>query len=325
MQAHAANGAVQSGHVGDDDVQHGLARSLDTELGLSTNQGGADIEIVAGLVARQPPGTIDREERKDELLELSRVKDGERDAASREQHTSTVTVRAEGAQLAIIAAVDLEALETLGGVVQDRRSGHEAQGTVGLDLGGTPASSGSPGSSEHVVSADGMLGGIGDGLIGDFTGVLCEVVGELGGIKGSRDNVIGGRLGGLSGLLDLDVGGRQVDILSWDSGGSHCCGREANWSKVNVMFWEQSFLGSAKRREEVFICGIGEARNLEEYPAGWWVKAMENDSNGAEEEKKNLVACCTWEGEDEVGGDSETETPYRRAGLDLSGAGELVR
>lgn len=224
MQTHAANGAVQSGHVRDDDVQHGLAGSLDAELGLGANQGGTDVEVVAGLFLGQPPGSINREQREDELLELSRVKDGQRDAAGREQHAGTVAVRAEGAQLSIIAAVDLEALEALGGVVQHRGSGHEAQGTVGLDLGGSPASSSSPGGREHVVSADGVLAGIGDGLIGDLTRVLGEVVGELGGIEGSRQDVVGGGLGGLGGLLDLDVGGCQVDILGWDSGGGHCCG-----------------------------------------------------------------------------------------------------
>lgn len=50
MQTHAANGAVQSGHVRDDDVQHGLAGSLDTELGLGANQGGTDVEVVATLL-----------------------------------------------------------------------------------------------------------------------------------------------------------------------------------------------------------------------------------------------------------------------------------
>lgn len=221
VQTHAAGRAVELGHVGDDDVQHGLARSLDTELGLGANQSGTDVQIAAGLATGQPPGAIDREEGHDELLELGRVKERQGDAARREVHAGTVAVGTEDAQLSVVATVGLEALEALGGVVQNRGRGHEAQGAVGLDLGSGPASGSSPGGSEHVVSADGLVQGVGDILGEDGTRGLGEVVDELGGIEGSRRDAVAG-LGRLGSLLDLDGGSRQVDILAGDSRGSHC-------------------------------------------------------------------------------------------------------
>lgn len=165
VQAHAARGAVELGHVGDDDVQHGLTRSLDTELGLGSDQSGTDVQVAARLVAGHPAGTVDGQQGNDELLQLGRLKQRQGDTAGRQVHTGTVAVGTEDAQLSIVTTVGLEALEALGGIVEDRSSGHEAQGTVGLELGSGPALGGSPVDGDHVVGADGGRKGVGSSII----------------------------------------------------------------------------------------------------------------------------------------------------------------
>lgn len=217
VQAHTTGGAVHAGHVGDDDVEHGLLGGLDAELGLSADEGRAEVEEVAGLVARQPAGTVDLEKSHDQLLKLGRGKGRQGDAAGGHVHAGAVAVGAEDAQAAVVAAEDLEALEALGSIVQAGCSGHEAEGSVGLQLGGGPALGGRPVGENHVVGGNGLSASVGDGLIRDLAWVLGVGVGDLGGVElGEVGSLLSGN------LLALNGRGREVDVLILDGGGRHC-------------------------------------------------------------------------------------------------------
>lgn len=220
VKSHSTGGSVQAGHEGDNDVEEGGLGSSNAELRSGANDGRSDVQEVSRLVLGEPLGTIDGKKGDHELLDLGGLEDGEGDSAGRHSETSSVAVRTEDAELAIVTAVDLETLEALGSVVQDRGGGHEAQRTVGLELGSSPAGGLVPGSEDHVVGGDGLVAGVGRGLIGDGAGVLGVGVGELGGVEGRLVGLAVGD-GRLSGLLLVDGGGRQVDVLGLDSGGSH--------------------------------------------------------------------------------------------------------
>ena len=217
VQAHTTGRSIHARHESDDDVEKGLLGSLNTELALGANQGRTDVQEVAGLVAGQPLGAINRQQRNHQLLNLGRREDRQRDTAGRHAEALHVAAGAEDAQLAIVATVDLEALETLGSVVQTRSGRHEAQWAVGLELGSGPALSGRPGGGHHVVGGDGLEAGVGGGFIGDGTRVLGEGDGELGGVE-----VVLGRSLGAIGVFALDGGSGQVDILLGNGGGRHC-------------------------------------------------------------------------------------------------------
>lgn len=77
VQAHAAGRVVHLGHEGDDDVEEGLAGALDAELGLSADEGRAEVEIGAGALLGEPLGAVDFEEGDDELLKLGGREGGE--------------------------------------------------------------------------------------------------------------------------------------------------------------------------------------------------------------------------------------------------------
>lgn len=92
--------------------------------------------------------------------------------------------------------------------------GHEAQGSVGLQLGGGPALVGGPANGEHVVGGDGLGAGVGDGFVGDAARRLGQRVGELGGVELSNGGLLG------AGILALDGGG-DVGRLGLNGGGRH--------------------------------------------------------------------------------------------------------
>lgn len=220
VKSHSTSGSIQAGHEGDNDVEEGGLGSRNTELRSGTNNSRSDVQEVSRLILGEPLGTIDGKKGDHELLDLGGLEDGEGDSAGRHSETSSVAVRTEDAELAIVTTVGLETLEALGSVVQDRGGGHEAQRTVGLELGSSPAGGLVPGSENHVVGGDGLVAGVGSGLIGDGTRVLGVGVGELGGVEGS---LVGLAVddGRLSGLLLVNGGSRQVDVLGFDSRGSH--------------------------------------------------------------------------------------------------------
>lgn len=230
VELHAADGRVHDGHVGADDVEHGLGRCLNAELGLGSDHGRAEVKEGAGALAGQPLWAIDSHEGGDELLEFGGREGGQGDAGGGHEHALAVAVGAEQAKLAVEAAEDLETLEAFGGVVKDGGSRHERDGTVGLQFRGGPASADLPGGSDHVVGGDGLGTGIGGGGIGDGTRVLGAGVSELGGVE-----LLVGGLGAVGSLavgngleLVLNGGGSQIDILvamvqtGGDGAGSHC-------------------------------------------------------------------------------------------------------
>lgn len=242
VKSHSAGGSIQTGHESDNDVEEGGLGSSNAELRSGANDGRSDVQEVARLVLGEPLGAIDGKKGDHELLDLGGLEDGEGDSAGRHSETSSVAVRTEDAELAIVTAVDLETLEALGSVVQDRGGRHEAQRTVGLELGSSPAGGLVPGSEDHVVGGDGLVAGVGRGLIGDGAGVLGVGVGELGGVQGSLVGLAVGD-GRLSGLLLVDGGGRQVDVLGLDSGGSH--GDRAigcNWVESRCCWGEEEMM-----------------------------------------------------------------------------------
>jgi len=60
---------------------------------------------------------------------------------------------AEEAQLAVVAAVEFQAFEALGCVVEGGGGGGEGEGAVGEEGGGRPAGGEAPGAGYHVVGA----------------------------------------------------------------------------------------------------------------------------------------------------------------------------
>ena len=214
VEAHATDGGVHARHEGDDDIEHGFLGCLDAESGLRADHGGTEVEEATGAVLGQPAWTVDAEKSNHELLELLGLKDGEGDASGGHAHTSGVLARTEDTKLAIVATEDFETLEALCGVVKNGSGGHEAQRTVGLELGSGPASGLGPVGGDHVVGADCLEAGVGGGFIGDVAWGLGEGVGEVGGVEGGDG---GGAIGGCgSDFLALDGGGGQVDVLPFD-------------------------------------------------------------------------------------------------------------
>ena len=97
-----------------------------------------------------------------------------------------ITIRPEQPQLPIVAAVGLHALEALGGIVQTRRGGRDAQVLEGTQFGGVPAMVDGPADRDHVVGAVRVAeffwtAGFGDGAeggcIGRFDGGGVQVCG----------------------------------------------------------------------------------------------------------------------------------------------------
>lgn len=101
-------------------------------------------------------GTVDLQQLGDKLLHFIGLKSGQRGPLRTGVQTLAVAIRAEQAQLAVVSAVHLHALETFGGIVQDRGCGGDAEVLVGLDLGGLPALGCGPFHGDHVVGAVGV-------------------------------------------------------------------------------------------------------------------------------------------------------------------------
>jgi len=62
---------------------------------------------------------------------------------------------AEETQLAVVAAIELEAFEALGCVMEGGGGGGKGEGAVGDEGGGGPAGGEGPGGSYHMVCAAG--------------------------------------------------------------------------------------------------------------------------------------------------------------------------
>ena len=99
---------------------------------------------------------VDLQQLGDQLLHLVVLESGQRGPLRAGVQTLAVAIGAEQAQLAVVSAVHLHALEALGGIVQHRCRGRDAEVLVGLDLGGLPAVGCGPFHGNHVVSAVGV-------------------------------------------------------------------------------------------------------------------------------------------------------------------------
>lgn len=203
-QLHAARRLGQLGHVGSDDEEHSLLGGLDAQLGLCADHRGAEVEELARVGLGEEFRAVDGDELLDQLLDLGGVEGGERDARGGHEEAAGVAVGAEEAELAVVAAVGLEALEALGGVVEHRGGGHDGEGAVGLEFRRRPAGVDVPGAGDHVVGCEG--GDIADGVVegGDGAGGGCAGADELGGVEG--------REGGCAGELLLHGVGDEVGV-----------------------------------------------------------------------------------------------------------------
>lgn len=122
---------------------------------------GASLMIrVSQIVIQVHPTTesmhtrsINLHQLRNQLLHLIELEPGERRPLGTVVQALAIQVRAEQTQLAIIATVDLHALEALSGVVEARGRRRDAEILVRLDLGGLPAVAHSPPHGDHVVSA----------------------------------------------------------------------------------------------------------------------------------------------------------------------------
>lgn len=195
-----------------DNVQQSLLRALHAERRIGRNHRRADVQEAALAVAGQPLGAVARAERDDHLLQLLGVEVGEGDSLAGAAHALAVLVDAEEAQLVVVAAVEFEAFEALGGVVQDGGGGHDGEGTVGLEFGGGPAGFLVPGGGDHVVGA-GFLGhDFGAVHGGDFTGRGVEGYDHFGSVQ--RGEVVA--------IVDVVLDASLCESRSLSGDGSGC-------------------------------------------------------------------------------------------------------
>lgn len=125
MELHTAHRGVHTRHEAGGDEQEGLLGSLDTELRLGTNHGGAEVEEGARTGLGKPLRAIDLNELGDELSELLGTETWQGDPEGGHEHAVGIEVRAEQTEFAVKATEALEALEAFGRVVEDRGGGHE--------------------------------------------------------------------------------------------------------------------------------------------------------------------------------------------------------
>lgn len=101
-------------------------------------------------------GSVNLHQLSNQLLQLVVLESRQRRTLGTAVETLAIAIRAEQAQLAVVATVHLHALEALGGVVKDGRSRRDAEVLVGLDLRSLPTAGSSPPHGNHVVSAVGV-------------------------------------------------------------------------------------------------------------------------------------------------------------------------
>lgn len=101
-------------------------------------------------------GTINLHQFRHQLLQLIVFERGQRGPLRTGIQPLAIAVRPEQAQLAVVAAVHLHALEALGGIVQARRRRRDAEILVGLHFGSFPAVVDSPSHGDHMVGAVGV-------------------------------------------------------------------------------------------------------------------------------------------------------------------------
>lgn len=223
MEPHAAGGGVHDGHPRHDDVQQGLGGGHDAELGLGADESRADVQKAAGALARQPLRAVDGHQGHHELLELGGRERRQADAQGGRDHAPRVAVGPEQAQLAVVAAVRLQALEALGGVVQHGRRRHQRERAERPQLGRRPPRLGRPRHRHHVVRRHRRAVNAVHLRRGDVPRRRRERVRQLrgvellhvGGLRRAVGRAVGGAVG-RSAILDqsvLDGGGGQVGIL----------------------------------------------------------------------------------------------------------------
>lgn len=227
MELHTAGLGIQTGHEADGDEKKGLLGGLNTELGLSTDHGRADVKEGASALLGEPLGAIGGAEGDDELLKLLGVKAGERDAQGGHEHALCVEVRAEEAKLAVESAEELETLEALSRIVEDGGSGHESERSIGLEFRSLPAGSNLVLGSDHVVGADGFETRVGHLLGRHLAGSRIGILeGELGSIQ------LGESRGAVGVSIDMSVG---VAVSVAVGKGAVCCPLlEGNGGEVTV-------------------------------------------------------------------------------------------
>nr|POE52056.1 hypothetical protein CFP56_52437 [Quercus suber] len=145
------------GHVREtrqDDIQQRLRRPLHAQRGIRRDHRRPDVEERARALPGQPLVAVLRAQRHDHLLERGGVEVRQRDARRRAPHALRVPPSAEQPQLPVEAAVQLEALEALGRVVQHRRRRHDGQRPVRPQLRRLPPALRRPPRRHHVVRAD---------------------------------------------------------------------------------------------------------------------------------------------------------------------------
>lgn len=89
------------------------------------------------------------------MQELGGGEGGQGDAGGGFEHAVAVEEGPEEADVAVVAAVEFQAFEALGCVVEGGGGGGEGEGAVGDEGGGGPAGGEAPGAGYHVVGAAG--------------------------------------------------------------------------------------------------------------------------------------------------------------------------
>lgn len=168
-------GEVGPGHGHDE--EEGFLGHLDAQVRAIADDGRADVEERAGAFLREPScivsvfpvetmnngrsnsehtGTVNLHQFRHQLLQFIVFERGQRGPLRTGVQPLAIAVWPKQAQLAVVAAVHLHALEALGGIVQARRRRRDAEILVRLHFGSFPAVVDGPSHGDHVVGAVGV-------------------------------------------------------------------------------------------------------------------------------------------------------------------------
>lgn len=144
------------------------------------------MQLHRGRLLERHTRSIYLQQPRNQLLDLRNIKPRQGRARRTHRQSLGITIRLEQPQPSVEATVRLETLEALGGIVQTRRGGRDAQVLEGTQLWGLPACFDGPARGHHVVGAVRVAAffrgvGEGDGAGGGGAGEF-----DLGGVEGGH-------------------------------------------------------------------------------------------------------------------------------------------
>ena len=136
-------------HGGEDDHEHGLMDAVEAQLGIGAEQEGTDVQGGAGLRGDEP--LVQLYQSLDSLQSILGGHHRQAETDGGVLHTLHVVPGTEQLDLAVLAAVSLQALKDLGTVVEHAGGGGQGDVLEGDDAGIVPALFIGIVHDEHVV------------------------------------------------------------------------------------------------------------------------------------------------------------------------------